>query len=158
MKGIISMSRHTAGKKSDRSTLYGVFIMVALLPTAFSVAYEYSATGITSGRPWLVSLPPLVLLIAARFIPTAWSRSIVGTWLLTGLATVAGAGFVWHLSGLLGFLGVVGPVRIAVPVGIAVLYGGFGALMGFIRDRASRTAPHITTDRPVVPVRQRVSR
>lgn len=123
--------------KQDRSSLYGVFAIVAMLPTAFSVAYEYSARGVMSVQSWLTALFPLVLLLVVRFIPTMWRRSRAGVWALLGVAVATGGLFVWHLSGLLGYLGVTGPVRVVAPAVIAALYGGFGALMGWIRQRAT---------------------
>lgn len=135
--------------RQDRSTLYGVFAIVALLPAAFSVAFEHSARGVTSVQPWLTALFPLVLLVAARFVPPAWSRSRAGAWALVGIAVVAGGGFCWHLSGLLGHLGVTGPARFGAPIVIAAMYGAFGAVMGRIRQRAAirRTPTTVARDR-----------
>lgn len=127
----------SSSRKQDGSTLYGVFAIVALLPAAFSVAFEHSARGSASVQPWLMALFPLVLLVAARFIPPAWGRSRAGAWALVGVAVVAAGVFSWHLAGLLGHLGVTGAVRWVAPVVIAAMYGVFGAVMGWIRQRSA---------------------
>ena len=127
-------------RKQDRSTLYGAFAIIAMLPTAFSVAFEYSARGVSSAAPWLMALFPFVLLVAARFLPPAWTRSRLAAWGLVAVAVAAGAVFCWHLSGLLSFLGVAGVMRFVAPVVIAVMYGAFGALMGHIRNRTSTSS------------------
>jgi hypothetical protein len=144
MKETISMSRHIkpAVKKRDRSTIYGVFAILALLPTAFEVAYQYSATGITSGRPWLVSLFPFVLLVAMRFVPTVWHWSIVARGMLVAVGAVASGLFAVHLYGFLGFLGVSSAARYGVPLAISMMYSLFGLAVGHAIDRASRHAPH----------------
>ena len=136
--------------KQDRSILYGVFLILAMLPAAFSVAFEYSARGISSAAPWVTVLFPFVLLVAARFIPSVWVGFRPAAWGLVAVAVAAGAGFCWHLSGLFGFLGVTGAVQWAAPVVIVVMYGLFGVLMGHLRSRTTSSG-YANSRREAVP-------
>ena len=126
---------HRATGRQDKVTIFGVFAILALLPTAFSVAFEFDATGLTSGRTWLVALLPMLLLVACRFIPTVWHRSRIGRWNLLTVATIAGLGFMWHLIGLFGFLAANPSVGYLAPVALAGMYAGFGLFIGRAHTR-----------------------
>ena len=110
-----------------------MFAILALLPTAFSVSFEYSARGIASGRPWLMSVFPMVLLLAARFYPPASRRSNVLAWLVVAVGAVAGGLFCADMAGLLGFLGVTAVMTFLVPFAVMVMYTLFGVAIGKAR-------------------------
>jgi hypothetical protein len=130
------MFKRNSGKP-DRVTIFGVFAILALLPTAFSVAYEFNASGPTQGRTWLTALPPFALLVATRFIPSVWRRSRAGRWALITVAIVASAAFMWHMTGLFGFLAAIAWMHYLAPVAFVVLYAGFGLIIGRAHSRPS---------------------
>jgi hypothetical protein len=132
------MSRNSSKTgRQDRSTIYGVFLIFALLPTAFSVAFEHTPRGIASVQPWLMVVFPVVLLIAARFIPPMWDRSPVVAMSLVMVAAGAAIGFCWRTFDLLGFIGLTGTVQWMASAVVASAYFLFGLVMGHLRARTS---------------------
>jgi hypothetical protein len=139
--------------------VYGIFLILSLLPTAFAVAFEYSARGISSGRPWLMALFPLVMLVGSRFgLPAARLRSGIPLLLLCVVIVSAGALFCQDMAGLLGFLGVHNVIRFIAPVAIALMYVAFGVAMGGVRSPGNARHERTRMVGPVEYPRERLPR
>jgi hypothetical protein len=154
----ISMSKNVpTSAKKDGKALYGVFVVLALLPSVFSFAFGLAVQGSASDRTWLMAVFAFVLLVAARFIPAAAHRSgLFGAGLVAGVAVLAGVIFCRDMAGLLGLLGVHTTSQQIAPIGLALMYGGFAAFMGALRSQQAI----YPADRRVTRVRdwERVSR
>src|SRR5262245_56338616 len=127
------MSRNVSqAANQERSALYGAFVVLALVPSLFCVAFALGVGvgGVASGRAWLTALYPMVLLVVARFIPSAWRRSRLMGWVLIAGAAAAGVLLWWHMGELLGVLGLTSVMRLVVPAVLVVMYATFAIVVG----------------------------
>src|SRR5262245_6897443 len=124
------MSRNVSqAANQERSALYGAFVVLALLPSLFCVAFALGVGGVASDRAWLTARYPVVLLVVARFIPTAWHRSRLLGWVLIAGAAAAGVLLWWHMGDLLGVLGLTSAIRLIVPAVLVVTYATFAIVV-----------------------------